>query len=180
MGICEVLIPLTASPSIEVQGNSAAAIGNLSSKGVFRMSFSEASLTLIIADDYTAFNQVWKEPADGLHGYLVRFLESHDTTFQHIAVWTIVQLLESGDAKLEAAIRGSSDIVPLVTKLSTVAGGPGSNAASSVAGDGPRPSDSASQRTGSDEEDDEADGEIAILSRKILDLLDSADDSQGR
>lgn len=33
MGICEVLIPLTASPSVEVQGNSAAAIGNLSSKG---------------------------------------------------------------------------------------------------------------------------------------------------
>ena len=33
MGICEVLIPLTASPSSEVQGNSAAALGNLSSKG---------------------------------------------------------------------------------------------------------------------------------------------------
>jgi vacuolar protein 8 len=35
MGICEVLIPLTNSPSVEVQGNSAAAIGNLSSKGKF-------------------------------------------------------------------------------------------------------------------------------------------------
>jgi vacuolar protein 8 len=34
MGICEVLIPLTNSPSVEVQGNSAAALGNLSSKGV--------------------------------------------------------------------------------------------------------------------------------------------------
>lgn len=32
MGICDVLIPLTNSPSVEVQGNSAAAIGNLSSK----------------------------------------------------------------------------------------------------------------------------------------------------
>lgn len=32
MGICDVLIPLTASPSVEVQGNSAAALGNLSSK----------------------------------------------------------------------------------------------------------------------------------------------------
>ena len=37
MGICEVLIPLTASPSVEVQGNSAAAIGNLSSKGTSDM-----------------------------------------------------------------------------------------------------------------------------------------------
>ena len=35
MGICEVLIPLTNSPSLEVQGNSAAALGNLSSKGGF-------------------------------------------------------------------------------------------------------------------------------------------------
>lgn len=37
MGICEVLIPLTESPSVEVQGNSAAALGNLSMKGVSSM-----------------------------------------------------------------------------------------------------------------------------------------------
>jgi hypothetical protein len=37
MGICEVLIPLTNSPSVEVQGNSAAALGNLSSKGKSRL-----------------------------------------------------------------------------------------------------------------------------------------------
>lgn len=34
MGICDVLIPLTSSPSAEVQGNSAAALGNLSFKGL--------------------------------------------------------------------------------------------------------------------------------------------------
>lgn len=34
LGVFEVLIPLTKSPSIEVQGNSAAALGNLSSKGM--------------------------------------------------------------------------------------------------------------------------------------------------
>lgn len=33
MGICKVLIPLTKSSSIELQGNSAAALGNLSCKG---------------------------------------------------------------------------------------------------------------------------------------------------
>jgi vacuolar protein 8 len=33
LGVFDVLIPLTASESIEVQGNSAAALGNLSSKG---------------------------------------------------------------------------------------------------------------------------------------------------
>lgn len=41
MGICEVLIPLTNSPSIEVQGNSAAAIGNLSSKGIIVIRLKE-------------------------------------------------------------------------------------------------------------------------------------------
>lgn len=34
LGVFDVLIPLTSSESIEVQGNSAAALGNLSSKGV--------------------------------------------------------------------------------------------------------------------------------------------------
>jgi vacuolar protein 8 len=32
-GICDVLIPLTDSPSLEVQGNSATALANLSTKG---------------------------------------------------------------------------------------------------------------------------------------------------
>lgn len=35
LGVFDVLIPLTESESIEVQGNSAAALGNLSSKGTF-------------------------------------------------------------------------------------------------------------------------------------------------
>jgi len=37
LGVFEVLIPLTDSESIEVQGNSAAALGNLSSKGRYRL-----------------------------------------------------------------------------------------------------------------------------------------------
>lgn len=40
LGVFDVLIPLTQSSSIEVQGNSAAALGNLSSKGAFS-SFTE-------------------------------------------------------------------------------------------------------------------------------------------
>jgi len=44
LGVFEVLIPLTKSPSIEVQGNSAAALGNLSSKG---MSIGRASRLLM-------------------------------------------------------------------------------------------------------------------------------------
>ena len=48
------------------------------------------------SDDYGPFNDVWDKPDGGLHAYFYRFLSSTDTTFQHIAVWTIVQLLESG------------------------------------------------------------------------------------
>ncbi len=48
------------------------------------------------SDDYSAFNDVWDKPEGGMHKYLYRFLTSPDATFQHIAVWTIVQLLESG------------------------------------------------------------------------------------
>mgnify|MGYP002759236356 FL=1 len=69
------------------------------------------------ADDYAPFNAVWDKPAGGIHGYLVRFLESDDTTFQHIAVWTLIQLLESGNAELEQHIRDSPHLLALVRQL---------------------------------------------------------------
>lgn len=93
MGICEVLIPLTNSPSVEVQGNSAAALGNLSSKGeCFTplkgfLKLIWCAFLLLAAEDYAPFNAVWNQPDGGLHTYLVRFLGSSDQTFQHIAVW---------------------------------------------------------------------------------------------
>lgn len=104
MGICDVLIPLTDSPSSEVQGNSAAALGNLSSKGMplIRLRTDDRLLNIrtvdgrTTTDDYSAFNDVWDRPSGGMHRYLHHFLTSPDATFQHIAVWTIVQLLESG------------------------------------------------------------------------------------
>ncbi|KWU42948.1 putative VAC8-vacuolar membrane protein required for the cytoplasm-to-vacuole targeting [Rhodotorula sp. JG-1b] len=101
MGILDVLLPLTDSPSVEVQGNSAAAIGNLSSK----------------ADDASALVAAWNNPAGGLHAYLVRFLSSEDSTFQHIAVWTLVQCLEARDPQLDDQIRSAADLIALVRKL---------------------------------------------------------------
>ena len=50
--------------------------------------------------DYSIFIQNWNEPAGGIHGYLRRFLASGDPTFQHIAIWTLLQLLESEDSQL--------------------------------------------------------------------------------
>ncbi|GAA5885678.1 hypothetical protein JCM16303_003110 [Sporobolomyces ruberrimus] len=153
MGICDVLIPLTNSPSVEVQGNSAAAIGNLSSK----------------TDDYTAFSNVWSEPEGGLHGYLVRFLESSDTTFQHIAIWTMVQLLESGDPTLENHIRSSPHLLPLAHKL----------ASSANLSSGASSSEKSVQDGDNDDANSEVDGmgdggerEIVELARTVLELLD--------
>ncbi|EDU48702.1 vacuolar protein 8 [Pyrenophora tritici-repentis Pt-1C-BFP] len=131
LGVFDVLIPLTESESIEVQGNSAAALGNLSSK----------------VGDYSIFIQNWTEPAGGIHGYLRRFLASGDPTFQHIAIWTLLQLLESEDAKLMEHIGKSNEIIEMVTEI-------------------------AERNIESDDEDNEdGEGEVVTLARRCLELL---------
>ncbi|PWN28683.1 putative VAC8-vacuolar membrane protein required for the cytoplasm-to-vacuole targeting [Jaminaea rosea] len=154
MGICHVLIPLTASPSVEVQGNSAAALGNLSSK----------------SEDYTAFNEVWAQPEGGLEGYLRRFLESGDTTFQHIAVWTVVQLLESGDATLEGHIRASEQLLPLIRQLGEQ-GGAASGGADG--GEGRSETSGVGEGEGEGSEGGDAEGEIESLAKRISELLEA-------
>lgn len=153
MGICEVLIPLTNSLSSEVQGNSAAALGNLSSKDGRTAS-----------DDYSAFNEVWDKPEGGMHNYLFRFLTSPDATFQHIAVWTIVQLLESGDPQLISNIRSSTLLSPHIRQLAISRT---SSPSSSVG-------TPHSARSHSDQETDTAEGqgEIQLLSKRILEFID--------
>lgn len=92
MGLIEVLVPLTSSENVEVQGNSAAAISNLASAGIFTTLFGPE---LTVAGDYSNFVRTWEKPGDGLRGFLLRFLASRDEIDQHIAVWTLTQLLES-------------------------------------------------------------------------------------
>ena len=71
----------------------------------------------MLVGDYTAFVANWSQPNGGIHGYLSRFLESGDATFQHIAIWTLLQLLESEDLKLLELIRHSEDVVEMITKI---------------------------------------------------------------
>ncbi|KAL1871042.1 hypothetical protein VTK73DRAFT_2277 [Phialemonium thermophilum] len=132
LGVFDVLIPLTQSPSIEVQGNSAAALGNLSSK----------------VGDYSIFIRDWTEPSGGIHGYLSRFLTTGDATFQHIAIWTLLQLLESEDKKLIALIGKSDDIVERIRQI-------------------------ASRQVESDdnETEDDDEGEVVNLAQRCLELL---------
>ncbi|EIW70399.1 vacuolar protein 8 [Tremella mesenterica DSM 1558] len=176
MGICEVLIPLTNSPSVEVQGNSAAALGNLSSKA---------------SEDYAPFNAVWNKPDGGLHAYLVRFLSSPDITFQHIAVWrlvlqhhslatllrilvdlqTIVQLLESEDPQLINNIRSSPILISSIRQLA--ASPPPSRSGRRDTNDTTQSEDDYED----DAMDQDGEGEIASLARRILDLTDEREET---
>lgn len=45
-------------------------------------------------------------------------MASGDATFQHIAIWTLLQLLESGDSKLIATINESTDVMKSVREIS--------------------------------------------------------------
>lgn len=131
---------------------------------------------------------MWDQPEGGIHGYLIRFLESTDTTFQHIAIWTLVQLLESEgeiplsatpslplltllhpgtDPTLEAQIRASPRLTALATQLSTAP----SVASSYVGGGGDKNDRSVSERSMSDDGED-GEGEIKVLAKRVLDLLD--------
>ncbi|KAI8388678.1 putative VAC8-vacuolar membrane protein required for the cytoplasm-to-vacuole targeting [Radiomyces spectabilis] len=108
MDVLEVLIPLTSSQNMEVQGNSAAAIGNLSSK----------------VKNYGPFIKIWDSPAGGLHGFLTQFLdEAQDIAFQHIGIWTIEQFLEGNDQRLVSLISQSQDIVDAVTRIANASDG---------------------------------------------------------
>jgi vacuolar protein 8 len=181
MGICEVLIPLTNSSSSEVQGNSAAALGNLSSKD-----------GRTATDDYSAFNDVWDKPDGGMHKYLYRFLASPDATFQHIAVWTIVQLLESGgrfnhllryflsltvhfpDPQLTSNIRNSTILIPSIRQLAESR----PNSPSSSVGDGTLHSGRSRSRHSYQDTEAEGQGEIQLLARRILEFTDADVDGE--
>jgi vacuolar protein 8 len=115
-----------------------------------------------------------------LHAYLFRFLSSQDATFQHIAVWTMVQFLESGgnllvyydpatptdyrrDPQLISSIRNSQSLMSRVQQL---AQSPVTSRTSSIRS-------GRSQTQAYDDPDAaEGQGEIAILARRIQDMVD--------
>ena len=101
--------------------------------------------------DYSIFVQNWTEPNGGIHGYLDRFLQSGDPTFQHIAIWTLLQLLESEDKKLLSLIGKSTEIIDMIKKI-------------------------ADQNFETEpDENDEGEGEIVALARKSLQLLNGSE-----
>lgn len=123
------------------------------------------------SDDYTAFNEVWDKPDGGMHRYLYNFLTSVDATFQHIAVWTIVQLLESNDRQLINSIRNSNLLIPSIRQLSA------SHSATPTPSVGTPRSHHSQTQSYDDTETAEGQGEIKLLSRRILDLVEREMDS---
>jgi vacuolar protein 8 len=161
LGVFDVLIPLTESESIEVQGNSAAALGNLSSKGTinhYPRMHANNTTNAIAVGDYSLFLDSWNQPAGGIHGYLARFLASRDATFQHIAIWTLLQLLESGDQSLLETINKAEDVMQMVREISE------------------KTVESEDEGEGSE---DGGEGEVVALARRCLDLAsgEAADES---
>ena len=102
--------------------------------------------------DYDLFLASWTKPSGGIHGYLTRFLNSGDATFQHIAIWTLLQLLESNDARLIDTINKSEDVMKMVREISekSVEGG------SDVEGD--------------EGEAEDGEAEVVALARRCLEV----------
>lgn len=100
--IIDVLIPLTFSDNGEVCGNSAAALANLCSR---------------VLDEHKHYIfENWNTPNDGIHGFLLRFLQSGSDTFEHIALWTILQLLESNNHELQLLIKDDESLLEIIKR----------------------------------------------------------------
>jgi vacuolar protein 8 len=101
----------------------------------------------VAVGDYSIFIQDWNEPNGGIHGYLSRFLASGDATFQHIAIWTLLQLLESEDKKLISLIGKSEEIVQMIQRIAET------------------------QIESDDENEEDGEGEVIQLAQRSLSLL---------
>ncbi|KAL6928146.1 hypothetical protein ACO0SA_002877 [Hanseniaspora valbyensis] len=117
--ILEVLIPMTFISNTEVSGNAAATLANLCSRlnAYDNGSNGEGAA---INDNYDYYEKVlsaWESPQDGIVGFLQRFLTSEYLTFEHIALWTILQLADSEDERFINLLKSNHDIINNVKRL---------------------------------------------------------------
>ncbi|KAJ3284530.1 Vacuolar protein 8 [Borealophlyctis nickersoniae] len=96
--LLDTLISLTDSNSLEVQGNAAAAIGNIAA-GVDVLGSS-------------LFSPRW----EAICRYIQRFLESGDQTLSHIALWTLLQFVERSD-EIKARVTNTPTLVALIPRF---------------------------------------------------------------
>ncbi len=84
-----------------------------------------------------------------------RFLASGDPTFQHIAIWTLLQLLESEDKKLVELVSKADDVIKMIKDISE----------KNVDSD--------------DEEGEDGEGEVIALAKRSLELLGKGPEHPG-
>lgn len=95
--VCDAIFPLTSEDEpLEVQANAASCIGNLA----------------IHLKDDSEFVDAWPE----IVNYLSRFLDSRDLTLQHIALWTILQFIES-NGSLKMLLNKTLSLLQKIIKL---------------------------------------------------------------
>ena len=99
--------------------------------------------------DYSIFTKNWVEPNGGIHGYLHRFLNSGDPTFQHIAIWTLLQLLESEDKNLTSQISEADDVLEMIKTISD-------------------------KNVDLDDEGEDGEGEVVALARRSIELMEKS------
>lgn len=142
--------------------------------------FRMVVLTKNTVGDYSLFLKSWTQPAGGIHGYLARFLHSGDPTFQHIGIWTLLQLLESGDEQLIRTVTKAEDIMAVVREISE------RNVESLSEGEAPSASRdggnsagaTGSAADGAESEDGEA--EVVALARRCLEISAEGGESNGK
>lgn len=100
---------------------------------------------------------------------------SPDITFQHIAVWTIVQLLEAEDEQLTNNIRSSQILIHAIRQLAT---DPATEAGGAPKAPAP-PSGVSDSSFDDDAADNEGEGEISALAKRILELSEGEKDKTG-
>ncbi|XBW37789.1 hypothetical protein QEN19_003368 [Hanseniaspora menglaensis] len=115
--ILEILIPMTFISNTEVSGNAAATLANLCSRLNVKVTNGEGVAN---EDDYDYYEKVlsaWESPQDGIVGFLQRFLTSEYLTFEHISLWTILQLADSEDERFIDLLKSNQDIINNVKRL---------------------------------------------------------------
>lgn len=106
-----------------------------------------------LVGDSSAFVRCWSKPAGGLEKYFQDFLNSKDETFQHIAVWTVLQLLESDEEVMPRLIRTNKRIVESLQQIAAQ-------------------EEAQKSATGEYVDEDDADTDISALASRCLELLE--------
>ncbi|KAF9100511.1 Vacuolar protein 8 [Mortierella sp. AM989] len=106
LGILDIFIVCTASQSANARGRAMDAINKL----------------LMNLPDCQPFIDTWEAPAGGIHGSLLRFLESTDESYRKRALGGVVLMLKGKSVSLRNLVKNSTKIKAAVKRIAQVSG----------------------------------------------------------